>query len=554
MKKTKRFLFVLLSLIGFTAGANAQETVSDYRVIHEVDTVWNFGYKGINLSSRSMHRIDIAYKSKDMDGSDIELSGCVCIPNDIYEGEQPCDGILLYNHYTEFASYMAPTHGNALGEDLVMANPLKPNYIVVSSDLLGIGITEGRKQAFCFGDYNGQTIIDCFLAARKLLDDREISQGKFVINAGYSAGGYDAIAAQRVRDLKYRDQIKFHKTLCGGTPFDIVETYSNFIMNKDDDSMETSCAPFVLDTYNHYANLGFTREQMLKEPYASKFDEWYLSGKYSTTDIQDSMQNVKLSDVLQDAFLNFGSEEYKALKNAMEAQALTNDWEPDSTQGYYVFHLLRDNVVPIEGGRALINYLTNYDYDGQRCQGYKRTIVPERTRLQTNFFIPSKKHTIVGGLIFHLKLAVTLCATPILYYDGELNTHYADFVEPATLMGIIHLLEDKGYDVRGIVQNLTADKNSTTRGDIFSFLSQLEEKLNSIGTSTSEVLQIAIDSGIDITDIIEAYTYLTTPAASAKAFNASQEQTRELQSPFITTYYEKILSDWLKENNVTLDN
>jgi hypothetical protein len=39
------------------------------RVINEVDTVWNFGYEGINLYSRPIHRIDIAYPSKDLAGN-----------------------------------------------------------------------------------------------------------------------------------------------------------------------------------------------------------------------------------------------------------------------------------------------------------------------------------------------------------------------------------------------------------------------------------------------------------------------------------------------------
>lgn len=554
MKETKRILLILLSVIGITARANAQESISDYRVIHEVDTVWNFGYKGVNLFSRSMHRIDIAYMSKDVDGSDIELSGYVCIPNDIYGDEQPCDGILLYNHYTQFSTAMAPTRGYATGEDFVMANPLKPNYIVVCSDFLGFGITEGRTQTFCYGDYNGQASIDCFLAARKLLDDRNISQGKFVINAGYSSGGYDAIATQRVRDLKYKDQITFHKTLCGGMPFDIIEAYRSFIQKKDDATMDATCPPLVLGIYNHHARLGYTNQQMFKEPFASKYDEWYMSGKYSNSEIMDSMKNTKLSDIIQDAFLDYNSEEYKNLKNAAKEHSLANGWKPDSTQAYYVFHLLRDNVVPVEGGRAFINYLSDYYYDGKKCNGYKRSIVPEHTRLQTNFFIPSESHTIAGGLVFFLNLAVTLSATPVLYYDGELNTHYADFVEPATLMGIIHLLEDNGYDVRGTVQNLMSGDDSAAGGDLFSFLAQMEQKLNSIGTSTTEVLQVALDSGVDFMDIYEVYTYLTTPVASAKAINADQEQTRELQTPFITGYYHKILTDWLRENKVNLDN
>ena len=555
MKGTRRIFLLLLAVTGLLSAAIAQNPASDYRIIHEVDTVWNFGYKGVNLFSRSMHRIDIAYMSKDVEGSDIELSGYVCIPNDIYSGEQPCDGILLYNHYTQLSHSMAPTRGFATGEDLALANPLKPNYIVVCSDFLGFGISEDRLQAFCLNDINGQASIDCFLAARKLLVDRNISQGKYVINAGYSSGGFDAIATQRVRDMKYSDQIEFHKTLCGGMPFDIVESYKKLIDKKDDPSVDATALPMVLGMLNHHAKLGYTTGQMFKEPFASKFEEWFFSGKYCNEEIMDSLKGKLLSEIVQDAFLSKSSDEFKTLKAAAEKYALSKDWTPDSTQRYYVCHLLRDNVVPVEGGRAFINFLSYFDYGGKQCFGYKRSIVPERTRLQTNFFIPSSSHKELGGMGFFLNLAVTLAATPVLYYDGELNTHYADYVEPSKLIDIVRLLESKGYDVRGTVQKLMGTGDASVSGDFFTFLVQMEAKLNEMGTSTVEVLQVAMDSGVELTDILEVYTYLTTPAAEAKARNAvsASGSQAEALAPCLTSFYHQMLSDWLRENNVKID-
>ena len=92
----KHLLFLLLSVVGFPLASSAQtESPSNYRVILEKDTTWHFAYGGLDLSQRDMHRIDIGYPSKDVAGDDVELSGMVCIPAEIYNGEQPCDGILL---------------------------------------------------------------------------------------------------------------------------------------------------------------------------------------------------------------------------------------------------------------------------------------------------------------------------------------------------------------------------------------------------------------------------------------------------------------------------
>ena len=552
----KRNHFTLFCLAAFAALSSVKaETLPDgVSVIHEVDTVWHFGYNGINLFERDMHRIDIAYPSKDLNGDNITLSGYVCIPADIYSGEQPCDGILLYNHYTQLAKKGAPTRGYAVGEDMVMANPLKPNYIVVCSDFIGYGITEDRNQVFCYNEINGLANMDCLLAARQLLDARSISQGKYIINAGYSSGGFDAIATQRVRDMKYSDKVTFHKTMVGGMPFDVADAYYEYTKKKDESFYGPWAMPLLLDSYNRNAGLGYSYSDMFKEPLASKFEKWFLSGEYTTDNILDSLRDMKPSDLIQDHFLDTNSKEYEKVREAAQANSLAKDWTPDSTQAYYSMHLLRDTVVPISSSRAFINFLNTYRYNGKKCAGYQKSIVPEKTRLQTNYFIPSKQHTLVGGVAFYVALAATLTATPVLYYDDELNTHYADLIEPATLMGIIRLMESKGIDVKEAVKQFTSQAgDNASSGGFFGLLTQLESTLNSFGTSTTELLQLLSDSGVEMLDILEAYNYLTTETPATARNAADDDATRQTSiEPLLTDYYQQTLMKWLKENNVTI--
>ena len=114
MKKTKLWMMAaILALCALRPAAmlaQSGDLQDGVEIIHECDTTWHFGYKGINLYSRAMHRIDIAYPSVD-------------------------------------------AHGHAS--------------------------------------------IDCLIAARQVLDERGISQGKYLLNAGASSGGYDCLAAQR---------------------------------------------------------------------------------------------------------------------------------------------------------------------------------------------------------------------------------------------------------------------------------------------------------------------------------------------------------------------
>jgi hypothetical protein len=218
-------------------------------------------------------------------------------------------------------------------------------------------------------------------------------------------------------------------------------------------------------------------------------------------------------------------------------------------------HLVKDNVVPVSSGRAFLKFLNDFTYEGSSEKPFMKSIVPERTRLQTNFILPISQHTLVGGVVFYLNLAATLTAYPILYYDDELNTHYADLVEDATVMGIIHKLEAKGFDVRGAVQKVTEGGSG---GSFFEVLANIEKTLNSVGTTTAEVLQMASDSGLELTDLLQIYSYLTTPATPAASankgiFEGAEVEKRQIEvEPYLIDYYQGYLTNWLEENHVNI--
>ena len=552
------FLTLLMAVTGI-ATSTAQVSSGDVRVINEIDTVWHFGYQGLNLYSRPIHRIDIAYPSQDLEGNPVELSGYVAIPADLYSGEQPVDGIMLYNHYTQLRNTDAPTRGYAIGEDFAIANPLRPNYIVVCSDFYGFGITEGQGQYFCYGTANGQASIDCLLAARKLLDERGISQGRFLVNAGCSSGGYDAIATQKVRDMYYSDQIFFDKTLAGGFPFDLREAFADIVDRKDDPTLNLAAALLIIDSYNENAGLGLDLPSMMNEPLASNFEEWFHSGKCNTDMVNKALAEMTLSEVLKDTLLNSSSPVVKNLKNAMKRVALEKEWEPDTLQNFFVFCLLKDKAVPVSSCRAFADFLANYYYDDLDDSSplFKKSIIPEKTHLQTNFVINSDSHSIVGALAFYLNVIATLAAVPVLYYDGELNTHYSDLVKNLSVMGIIKKLEESGIDVKGIVQERIASASGSGGGGggFFELLEMLDKKLEPTGFTTLELLQVADDCGLSLEDILEIFAYLTSSEGDNAATSPSGARRAATQKqPLAGTpdHYLFFMENWLKENNVNI--
>lgn len=545
----KKKLCIWAAALMGAATMAAQTPSEGTSIIQEKDTVWGFGIDGINLYEREMHRIDIAYQTKDPEGNPCRMSGVIIIPRDVLDGDQICDGMVLYNHYTQLAKKDAPSRGYALGEDLVLANPLSPNYILVIPDFYGFGITEDKDQWFCFGDANGHASIDCLLAAQELLTERGISQGKYLINAGYSSGGYDAIAAQKVRDMEYKDRISFDRTVVGGLPFDLTEAYSQYISNKD---QHWRFFPFflIVDSYNQHANLGFTPEQVCKPPYDKRFEEWIHSGKYTTFDLMKEMEDKNLADVIQEPFLMYNSAEYKALKKAFDEHALSKGWVPDPTQKYSVIHLYKDATVPVSSGRALLNFLSQYRYNGQE-NPFKKSIIPEKTHLTTNFITPSGEHTAVGGVAYCLGLAATMAALPVLYYDDELNTHYADLIKGLTPIEIVKALNER-INIKAIIQNRMEEEEDIDFFTLLANISQtVDEYMAPLDLTFGDLLTMAEDSGLSFVDIFELYDYLTREddASSAKKRSlnktSSSASESELQmTPFLTDYYIKSLRDW----------
>ena len=544
-------ILIICGVVNVNAQPNEQQ--DGVEVIHECDTTWHFGYKGVNLYSRPMHRIDIAYPTVDAPGNAIRLSGSIVIPSNVYDGSSPVDGVLLYNRYTQMQPECCPTSGFAEGEFVFMCTPLQPNWILVESDFYGFGITRDHitDQYYVYGDANGHASIDCLLAARKILDERDISQGKFLLNAGVSSGGYDCIAAQRVRDMNYKDEIKFDKTLVAAAPFDVLTAYNRYMSQKDDPSMEVSFALIVLNAFNHQDNLGFTPQQMFKEPLASKFDDWFNSGLYSSMQVADSLKGIGVktfTDALQPAFLDRDSEEYGKLSAAINARSLQNGWTPDPEQSYYYQHYAHDKAVPVESGREFLNFLTTNS-------GHKKSLVPELTNLTTCMYMLSDSHTL-SGIQFLLRLAATLTSYPVLYYDGELNTHYYDLVKVGTPMGIIKLLEEKGFDVAGAFHSLTGGDGEGGM-DFFSLmatLSKYNEILEEHGTSLTEIMRIADDSGLSMLDIMQIISYLNSKTEeSGQDAAAKRAMRRQVNEQFVGDYYYNSLLDWLKENNVNLN-
>ena len=527
----KKQILIALLMISASLSALAQDA---YNILSECDTIVNAKIESVSLGEREVRLFVYEYPSTDADGQPVTISGIIMLPADIANGTTPCDGIILFNHHTIGGPEDAPSQGELDIPSAMLANPLKPNYIIVMSDYIGYGSSIDHKVAYLCGDTNGRNCLDGLLAARQLLDDRQISKGKFLFNMGYSQGGTETMYIAKLRDMEYKDRgITFDKTFSGGGMLDCEKAYSAFV-EKDQCDAINDVAMFLISV-NENCHLGIDYHDLFQEPLASHVQEVIeTKSKRVLSDIGVSKLD-SLHQLLQPDYMNLRSDAAKNLLAKLAEIKITNGWVPDTTQNYYIEHSRHDNYVPIKCGRAIIPWLKD--------QGFKASLVPGKTRLQTNTIVFKLNHQ-QSAIVWFIQTMAAVQAWPVIYYEGEQNRYYHNVVKDLNLMKVVKFLESMGIDLRKMFGSNEAHAYMAARGtDFFELLQKIEDTLAKVDLTIYDVIEMINDSGITGDDIVEVYDYIKgSDASSAGETNMFSE---DVEVPvYLLRLYEQILANW----------
>lgn len=496
-------------------------------------------------TTRPVTKVNYVYPSTDPYGESITLSGTILIPNEIWCGLVKCDGILMVNHYTKFHRNEAPTISNGEIENMFLANPLRPNYIIVESDLYGFGATVRFPQAFMQGLVNARASLDGLLAARDLLDQTGFDYGPLCFNIGYSSGGYDALAAQKLRDMEYADRISFDKTFAGGSPSDVCEAYRQYVIT---DSTAYNCVPMLLFVAtNEIQRLGLDYADMFQPYICDRIDELVLSKNFSSWPICDSIgREKKIHEILVEPYCDLTSEQSQAMQEVLRSFNMTNDdWTPDLTQRIYLFHSRGDDYVPIQCARPMIPFL--------KSKGFEPSIIPGRTNLQTNFVVTKMGH-LTATLIYFVQSLAAVKAWPLMYTDGQLNPAYAYLVsQDVDIVATMRQLDAMGIDCRaiinGILSAMTGNSGEGGTLDMQTLVLLLSEQLAKVDLTMQDLTEMSADSGLDLPQlIVQLMVYFNEqPEQPSRKAARLYQAMEDMQTP--ADRYEQQLRDWLRDND-----
>jgi len=291
------------------------------------------------------------YPSVDPFGNPCTLSGTITVDKSY---DKPYKGIMLYNHFTVYATTQAPSRGAVE----FPTGAAFTHFIVVAPDYYGFGITEKEPQAYCISRANGRASLDAYLAAKRLIEDLDVKKGDDFIIAGYSEGGQTTMGV--LREISERHpEVKVKRAFAGDGPYDINSMYGA-IAKGDTEMPSTVCN--VLYAYNHFFQLGYDIHDYLKDPVASHFDEWFLSKQYKRKALDEELiKTKKTSDFCTSAVLDINSPLSLRFKEAFSTDALTSGWTPRSDFDIMLFHDTKDDVVPVENYYAMKQFLDDHN-------------------------------------------------------------------------------------------------------------------------------------------------------------------------------------------------
>ncbi len=542
----KKATIILLALIASVLTSAAQETT--YKIIAKADTTIKTKTGGVTLYSRDVRRYVYEYPSKDADGKPATISGVIIIPAEIADGTAPCDGIMLFNRATLGSIDDAPSTGNAQLLNGLIANPLKPNYILVMSDFIGYGSSKDYPSFYHSGDVNARNSLDGLLAAKQLLNDEAISQGKYLFNLGFSQGGSETLYVAKLRDMEYKDKgITFTKTFAGGGPTDYVVAYREYVERDWCEDCKDVVMMLISAVENLHLKIDY--KDLFKEPLASGAKEYVKTKSKGTLGDYGVSMKDSLSHLIQPAYMNLESDEAKALIAELKKINLMNGWEPDTTQKYFIEHSRHDDFVPIQCVRAIIPWMKE--------KGFTPSLVPGKTNLQTNTLVFKLDHT-SSAIVWLIQTIAAIEIWPVLYYEGEQNRYYHNVVKDLNVLKALKTLESWGIDLRKMINTSSARQHLETRAvnkagilaTIMELVPGINDALGKVDLTPEDAEEMLEDAGVTLNDVLDVVAYILFSPQSSAARESGDVTTplsleENVEAPlFLMRYYERQLANW----------
>ena len=283
----------------------------------------------------------LTYGTPDVAGTLIRASGLVCLPA-VRTGTHP---VVSYQHGTIFLDSEAPSSFTTSLDALIGAVFAGMGYFAVLPDYIGYGDSSGLLHPYLHAATLASATIDMNRAARAFFNEPGINaatNGQLFL-AGYSAGGFATMAAQRTMEQSLAAEFPVTASEPGAGPYDMTGTTRTILGRAAQPQPEFSA--FFVKAYDAIYNPQSEIAYYFTAAYAPIVNT-YFNGSYSRSQITSALggANVATDTLFNPVFVaSFLGAGETGLKTAIAGNDIYN-WAPGVPTR--LFHGQNDDVVP----------------------------------------------------------------------------------------------------------------------------------------------------------------------------------------------------------------
>ncbi|GAB3507856.1 hypothetical protein GCM10027341_43010 [Spirosoma knui] len=211
----------------------------------------------------------LVYKTKNTDGTDVQASGAIVIPNST--DRNLSFPMVSEQHGTIRSDEDAPSYNNEGSETYFTGSLLGSNgFIMVLPDFIGYGESKNLPHPYIHRATLASTSLDMIRASREFIKQEKVNWNEKLFIAGYSLGGYATMALQKKIEEETGTEFNLVASSCGAGPYH-VSAFMNTLLNQKTHGIPqyNGLYTMVLSTYNRVYGINRPLSFYFNEPYAA---------------------------------------------------------------------------------------------------------------------------------------------------------------------------------------------------------------------------------------------------------------------------------------------
>jgi len=208
----------------------------------------------------------IVYKTKNTDGTDIQASGALIIPN-----VTVAIPMISQQHGTIRTDAEAPSNYQPGSEAYTTASIFGSNgFIVACPDYIGYGASNSIQHPYQHRETLAQASVDMIRASSEFIAKGNINWNKKLMITGYSEGGFATMSLQKKIEEQFSTEFNLVASSCGAGAYNSTQFMKDLFNNTTHGiAAYNRLYIWVIQAYNRIYGLNRLMNTYFKEPYAT---------------------------------------------------------------------------------------------------------------------------------------------------------------------------------------------------------------------------------------------------------------------------------------------